>query len=367
MMTPRRSLALAPTLVLVAACGHGGNSSAFYFGGDASGARDAAAAPPPPVLGGGGGSLGGSIPFASTDDAGCAVPWSVDASTAHSVDGAATSTADAAIASPVDGSADSAGDGAPSPRTDGSTARDADSDAAPSDCPPSARFIYVTGESNQLFSYRPETGDFKLVGAFDCLSGPTHMTVDRKGTAWVVASSLLYRASTEDAHCSRVESWTPGVNDFADFSLSFVTTTACADPHLYVLDDSARLASFDPATGVRTIIRTLAGFADGVGDMTSDGDGHLYFVHDVTAQRLFEIRPSSGEVVDSWRTTETGGVDEALAFYGGLFYDFLDSNVYTFDPTTGAARSIGTAPLSVTGAGQSTCVPKSAPPPANIK
>jgi len=234
-----------------------------------------------------------------------------------------------------------------------------------SDCPPSAKLIYVTGSSNQLYSYAPETAQFKLIGTFDCLTDPTHMTVDRKGIAWVVANGLLYNADTATAHCEVVPNWTSNL-EFDDFALTFVGTTG-TDTTLYLMDDTADLATFDTVTGVQTPVTTVAGLSDSLGDMTSNGDGHLYFIHDVTKQKLFEITPTAGAVVTSWVTTETGGSSEALAYYGGLFYDFLDSAVFTFDPTTSVATAIGTAPLEVTGAGQSTCVPTTAPPPATIK
>ncbi len=233
------------------------------------------------------------------------------------------------------------------------------------DCPPSAQLIYITGSSNQLYSYAPQTATFTLIGTFDCLQNPTHMTVDRTGTAWVVANSQLYTASTANAHCSAVANWQVDTTQFFDFSLTFVGTTAM-DNTLYVVDDAARLASFNTQTGARAVITSLAGLTDAQGDMTSNGDGHLYFIHDITAQELYEITPATGAIVSSWVTGETGGTSEALAFYGGLFYDFLNSAVYTFDPATKIATSIGTAPLQVTGAGQSTCVPSSAPPPAPI-
>jgi hypothetical protein len=243
------------------------------------------------------------------------------------------------------------------PSVDGSSTSD--------ECPPSAKLIYVTGSSNQLYSYAPETAQFTLIGTFDCLTDPTHMTVDRKGIAWVVSNGRLFTASTATAHCAAAPNWTPNL-EFDDFALTFVGTTG-TDTTLYILDDSADLASWDTVTGVQTPITTVAGLSDSLGDMTSNGDGHLYFIHDVSKQKLFEITPTTGAVVSSWVTTETGGTSEALAFYGGLFYDFLDSAVFTFDPTTSLATPIGTAPLEVTGAGQSTCVPTTAPPPATIK
>jgi hypothetical protein len=281
-------------------------------------------------------------------------------------DSGAPATADAGKSTPPP-RLPSGTDASPPPLSAGDASVPTSADAASTDCPPSARLIYVTGSSNQLYSYAPETAQFTLIGTFDCLTDPTHMTVDRTGTAWVVANSLLYTASTATAHCTKVANWTPGVGEFVDFSLTFVGTTSATDTTLYVVDDSARLGAFDTLTGVRTVVTTLAGFTDALGDMTSNGDGHLYFIHDVAAQTLYEITPTTGAVVTSWVTGEMGGGSEALAYYGGLFYDFLDSDVYTFDPTTKVATSIGTAPLEVTGAGQSTCVPTTAPPPAPIK
>jgi hypothetical protein len=254
---------------------------------------------------------------------------------------------------------------APLHGVDSGSTPSADGSSASDDCPPSARLIYVTGSSNQLYSYAPETAQFTLIGTFDCLTDPTHMTVDRKGIAWVVANGLLYNASTATAHCEAAPNWTPSV-EFDDFALTFVGTTG-TDTTLYLMDDTADLAAFNTVTGTLTPVTTVAGLSDSLGDMTSNGDGHLYFIHDVTQQKLFEITPTTGAVVTSWVTGETGGSSEALAFYGGLFYDFLDSAVFTFDATTSVATPIGTAPLEVTGAGQSTCVPTSAPPPATIK
>jgi hypothetical protein len=238
-------------------------------------------------------------------------------------------------------------------------------DGSVDDCPPSAKLIYVTGSSNQLYSYAPETATFTLIGTFDCLTNPTHMTVDRTGTAWVVANAQLYTASTANAHCTAVANWKVNLVLASDFALTFVGTTA-PDNTLYILNGTGTLGSFDIQTGVGKVITSLAGLSDTQGDMTSNGDGNLYFVHDIAAQELYAITPTTGAIVNSWVTGETGGQTEALAYYGGLFYDFLNSAVYTFDPATKVATPIGTAPLDVTGAGQSTCVPSTAPPPAPI-
>src|SRR4051812_44889855 len=59
--------------------------------------------------------------------------------------------------------------------TDGGTTAEGGNDG----CPPSATLVYVTGSGDQLYSFYPPTQSFTLIGKFDCLTSPTHMTVDR--------------------------------------------------------------------------------------------------------------------------------------------------------------------------------------------
>ena len=53
----------------------------------------------------------------------------------------------------------------------------------------------------------------------------------------------------------------------------------------------------------------------------------------------------------------------ALSFWGGSFYAFENSAIFQYDPIKNTTTAKGNAPLQVTGAGQSTCVPLVAPPP----
>jgi hypothetical protein len=105
---------------------------------------------------------------------------------------------------------------------------DAPADAA-SECPASATLVYVTGTDNHLWSFYPtaliypDAGvgpAFVDIGPLTCLSGPTHMTVDRQGFAWVVAGGKIFKASTKDATCSAVTTWTPHPFTFSDFALT---------------------------------------------------------------------------------------------------------------------------------------------------
>jgi hypothetical protein len=242
------------------------------------------------------------------------------------------------------------------------------SDGGDNCCPANAQYIYITGEGAQLWSFWPPTFTFKLVGTLTCTSFPTHMTVDRNGTAWVVGDGDVYKTSTLDATCSQLTTWTPQ-NGFDDFALSFIGL-ACGDTTLYMLGQSSgELAHFDIVKGTFTPIGTpsVAGI---LGDMTTNGDGTLYFLNDALTLHLYELNPASAAVMKTYTIPNaSGGGDQALAYFGGRFYAFEDDVVYEYDPVANTTKSLGNAPISVTGAGQSTCVPTmptdAGPPPVN--
>jgi hypothetical protein len=245
---------------------------------------------------------------------------------------------------------------------------------SPLDCPASAKLVYVTGQGSKLYSFYPPTFQFTLIGTLSCLGGlsPSHMTVDRSGTAWVVATDQtgvtpgkLFKASTVDATCNSAPNWTPQPNDFADFALTFLGTTSAVDTTLYMLGSTggpldptsqAVLGTFNTSTGV---INTLGNpqVQNPGGDMTTNGDGTLYFLMDQQVIKLYEIDPSSAAVKKTLSPAASGGGDQALAFWGGSFYAFENNIVYQFDPVALTTKQLGNAPLQVTGAGQSTCVP----------
>jgi hypothetical protein len=241
--------------------------------------------------------------------------------------------------------------------TDGGPTSDGGNDG----CPPSATLVYVTGQGDQLYSFYPPTQSFTLIGKFDCLTSPTHMTVDRQGNAWVVAGGLLYKASTTDAKCAPVASWNLNFS-FTDFALTFIGVSNTVDNTLYLMNDAADVAAFDIASGKLTTIGT-ADIASAPGDMTSNGDGSLYFLRDVTSPTLHRLSPKDASTISVSPITATGGGSQALAFWGGSFWAFENSAIFQYDPIKNTTTPKGNAPLQVTGAGQSTCVPLVAPPP----
>jgi hypothetical protein len=231
--------------------------------------------------------------------------------------------------------------------------------------------VYVTGQPAELWSFWPPTFTFTKIGDLSCTQNPTHMTVDRNGTAWVVGNAKIYKTSTKDATCAPIPTWSPFSHlDFLDFALSFVGVTN-NDTTLYLLGPIT-LAKFDIASGNFQYVGVPAvGSAGTAGDMTSNGDGTLYFLQDApTVHTLFELDPSNANIKTKHTVNSNSGspTSQALAFFGARFYAFENSVVYEYDPVTDTNKQIGTAPLQVTGAGQSTCVPETVvdagtPPP----
>jgi hypothetical protein len=171
----------------------------------------------------------------------------------------------------------------------------------------------------------------------------------------VVGDGNIYKTSTRTAACAPLATWTPQT-DFGDFALSMVGLTS-TDTTLYLLGSSS-LASFDIASGAFKVIGSPVVSAF-VGDMTSNGDGFLYFLQGyVSPHPLYQIDPATAMVAQTYQVNAPGTASQALAYFGGRFYAFENNIVYEYDPVTNAVAMLGMAPLTVTGAGQSTCVPQ---------
>jgi|GEM_PF-3449278 len=234
-------------------------------------------------------------------------------------------------------------------------------DAAPpgdggGSCPANAQMVYVTGQPAELWSFWPPTFTFTKIGNLTCTSNPTHMTVDRNGTAWVVGDGNVYQTSTKTAACSVAAKWQPQAS-FSDFADSFVGVTN-NDTSLFLLSqDTGQLGRFDIASGGFGVVGTPSVSAPG-GDMTSIGDGKLWFLEAYTSPHpLYEIDPATAMVVKTQNVNAPGTGSQALAYFGARFYAFENNIVYEYDPAGNTIKTLGNAPLQVTGAGQSTCVP----------
>jgi hypothetical protein len=264
----------------------------------------------------------------------------------------------------ADGTNDS-GSGPAMPGGDSGVVTFVDAGAPPpadDDCPAEAKLVYLAGNLDELWSFYPPTLTFTKVGRLSCPS-PWHMTVDRKGVAWLVSNGQLYNASTKDATCTPVPTW-KSTTTLYDFALTFVGTATEPNALLYLVDDSGALSSFDPGSG--TVAKVGTPFSSVItGDMTSNGDGTIYYSDQTPPHPLHEIAPSDGAMLSTATTGISASGTQALAFWGGIFYVFVSRDLYGYDPKTKTTQLVATnaTTFAVTGAGQSTCVPQTAPPP----
>jgi hypothetical protein len=228
-------------------------------------------------------------------------------------------------------------------------------DSSSSGCPPEAQMVYVTGQPAELWSFWPPTFTFTKIGDVTCTS-PTHMTVDRTGTAWIVGGGNVYKTSTKTAACSLAPQWQPQTG-FGDFAVSFVGVTN-NDTSLYLLGaSSGQLGKFDIVLGTFQVVGTPSVGSPG-GDMTSRDDGKLWFLQAYTTPHpLFQIDPATATVLQALSVNASGTGNQALAYFGARFYAFENGMVNEYDPVANTVTMLGYAPLGVTGAGQSTCVP----------
>jgi hypothetical protein len=124
------------------------------------------------------------------------------------------------------------------------------------------------------------------------------------------------------------------------------------------MNDAVTLDTFDTVSGVRKPVGPAIAVPSTPGDMTSNGDGTLYLLRNDANAALYELDPKTAAVMKTTSLGALGQGNQALAFWGGSFYAFENDAIYQVDPIKQTAARVGTAPVTITGAGQSTCVPK---------
>jgi hypothetical protein len=249
------------------------------------------------------------------------------------------------------------------------------------DCSEAAKLIYVLSDANDLYSFKPDTKQFTLIGALSCPSSmqPNSMAVDRNAVAWVnyVEAGLfgddagaIYKVSTADASCESAPAVTlPGgwYRMGMGFSTDGMNTNA---ETLFVTNlggATAGLGSIDGSTVVP--IGTFVGAQAGLGaELTGTGDGRLFGFFTSTPVVVGELDKVSGQVLSPapLPNVETPNA-WAFSFWGGDFYlytaTFGDSRVNRYRPSDGSVddsymTNIG---FRIVGAGVSTCAPLEPP------
>jgi hypothetical protein len=263
---------------------------------------------------------------------------------------------------------------------------DADADApvdapedAPEDAPkecedPDTTYIYVVSSETELLAFKPQSNLFESRGFLFCPdtnSTPFSMAVDRIGTAHVVYDDgQLFRVSVADASCEATD-FVVGQSGFQRFGMGFERAPGKKGGEtLYV----AEISFMGPSKGLARIdldtyeLIFVGPFSQNPGDaieLTPTGDGPLngYFLDNPgPGGTLVEIDTTDATIVSSQPLPVGASASSlAVAWWGGFYYIFTGqgagSTVTRFDPVSQQTAVVATSPLTIVGAGVSTCAP----------
>ena len=248
-------------------------------------------------------------------------------------------------------------------------------------CSEAAKLVYVVSDSNELYSFRPDTTTFTRIGTLSCPAGgatPNSMAVDRSGTAWVnFSDGGLFKVSTSDASCQGT-TFQKGQSGFERFGMAFATNTATSqDETLFVvgidgLNGGKGLAKIDLGTMKLTTIGDFSGALRGQGaELTGTGDGRLFGFFTTQPNATLAMinkatgATSSNQDLEGVRT----GQAWAFSFWGGDFWFYTSpgaaaSTVTRKQASTDDSLSIAKQDVGgfrIVGAGVSTCAPTTPP------
>lgn len=251
----------------------------------------------------------------------------------------------------------------------------------PNECedPESVTYVYVVTSENELHAFKPQNNTFQLRGTLNCPAGgasPFSMAVSRTGIAHVVYNDgQLFRVSVLDASCEPT-TFMPGQFGFNLFGMGFgADQDDGGGETLYV----AEISFNQPSLGLGSLdldtldLAFIGAFSQNPGnaiELTPTGSGPLwgYFLNEPgPGGTLVEIDTATAQIVSSI-PVNVGMNSSALAvaWWGGAFYIFTTpgsggSEVNRFDPVSMTSTLVATFPLTIVGAGVSTCAPASLP------
>lgn len=244
-------------------------------------------------------------------------------------------------------------------------------------CPDAdALLVYTITSTYDLQSFDPATGQFSLIGRISCPAPsdatPFSMAVDRKGIAYVLfTDERIYRVSTGSGACIAT-SYVPRQQNFGRFGMGFATDSVGPTETLFVAGSSQEsgatgLARITPGTFDLDVVGALQEAESS--ELTGTGDGRLFGYYakssDPGSSYIGQIDTATAQVVGERRFP---GIDQgagwAFAFWGGDFYMFhaprpaQTTRVVRWRPADDSVTEVATTPLTIVGAGVSTCAPQ---------
>jgi hypothetical protein len=257
-------------------------------------------------------------------------------------------------------------------------------------CTAAAELVYVLSTSNELYSFKPDTKQFTLIGTLGCNppdgATPNSMAVDRNATAWVnyVAddglgddtAGYVYEVSTADASCKPQPTLTMPSAAWYRLGMGFSSDTMGGTSEtLYVTgtgtegqNDSPGLGSIDFTTNKLVPIGQFTGDPKLTGqsaELTGTGDATLFGFFTTKPVRVAQLDKTAVVATDNTVPGVPVPSAWAFSFWGGAFYLYTsedgtsNSTVTRFDPTTNTVDTTYQlqAPTVIDGAGVSTCAP----------
>jgi hypothetical protein len=249
-------------------------------------------------------------------------------------------------------------------------------------CLKETEYVYTVTSTEDFYKFDPSSLTFSLIGKLDCpgaTASPFSMSVDRKGTAWVVfTDGEMYWVDVTTAACSAT-AYQPGQHGFTTFGMGFsLDAPNGADETLYVSEspylsgavNSKGLGKIDTSTLTLTPIATYDLLPNRRAEMTGTGDARVFGAFEGTPYVVAEISKSDARILS--QAPQTGvtyapnSSNFAFAFWGGDFWIFVGPGSYTdvfqYKPKDQTTTKVSHESFAVVGAGVSTCAPLVAPP-----
>ncbi len=242
-------------------------------------------------------------------------------------------------------------------------------------CSPASQAMYTVGRYGTFSRFDPASLTFTDIGYLNCetQSQPFSMAVDQNAVAWVVYDSgNIYEVSTADASC-QATSFAINQDQIQTFGMSFLFQPTTGLDTLYV--DSWGMNILATIAFPSLVLSPIAPIVEGGGllgngELAGTGDGELWdFVPGIPYDGgveaiLAQIDPTTAAIPKLQSYPQLGDTgDWATKFWGGSFWVFLGSSVYTVSRATGELTTV--IPQSdhpwVVGVGVSTCAPVQAP------
>ena len=240
--------------------------------------------------------------------------------------------------------------------------------------------IFVLSITAELWKFFPMDNSLIPLGAIGCDLPPVtySMAVDRTGFAWVQYQSGELRkvAVVDPAMCTN-PGYQLGQTDTTNFGMAFVSNSqfdACDRIHGNTapgVPEGNQIADFFSIDPVTLKVQPIGPTDYGTAEVTGTGDGRAFLFAGANPAKLVEIDKSNGAKLG---VTPLPGVELgsawAFAFFGGDFYFFtnsqggpgsevthLDYDDSDMNGVKDLKTVVANAPISIVGAGVSTCAP----------